>query len=302
MAEVLARAISMMGIIILGYVLKERGFLNRSLFPVLSRITINITLPCVIISKFSDFDMNRVFLVLLPIGIAINLFTILIGYLSGAPGGRAQRAFNMINLSGFNIGAFVLPFTQVFLGAEGVVALCVFDCGNSIMCTGGTYAMASMVAGEGERQGIKGFLVKLFSSIPMDVYVLMVILSFFHIKLPLLVRTFAGIVGNANAFLAMLIIGIGFEWRMKREEVKETVFVVLTRYAIAVVCAVLAARLLPFSSEVIKAMILAAFAPLSALTPVFTERTGGDVSLSSTINSITILISTIIITTLLVVL
>ena len=51
-----------------------------------------------------------------------------------------------------------------------------------------------------------------------------------------------------------------------------------------------------------KAMILAAFAPLSALTPVFTERTGGDVSLSSTINSITILISTIIITTLLVVL
>ena len=44
MAEVLARAVSMMGIIILGYVLKERGFLNRSLFPVLSRITINITL------------------------------------------------------------------------------------------------------------------------------------------------------------------------------------------------------------------------------------------------------------------
>ena len=301
MAEVLARAVSMMGIIILGYVLKERGFLNRSLFPVLSRITINITLPCVIISKFSDFDMNRAFLVLLPVGIAINLLTILIGYISGAPGGRKQRSFNMINLSGFNIGAFVLPFTQVFLGAEGVVALCVFDCGNSIMCTGGTYAMASMVAGEGERQGIKGFLKKLFSSIPMDVYVIMVILSF-HIKLPLLVRTFAGIVGNANAFLAMLIIGIGFEWRMRKEEVKETVFIVVIRYAVAVVCAVLAVKLLPFSQEVIKAMILAAFAPLSALTPVFTERTGGDVSLSSTINSITILISTIIITTLLVVL
>jgi len=79
MAEVLARAVSMMGIIVLGYVLKERGFLNRSLFPVLSRITINITLPCVIISKFSDFDMNRAFLILLPIGIAVNLLTITIG-------------------------------------------------------------------------------------------------------------------------------------------------------------------------------------------------------------------------------
>jgi len=208
----------------------------------------------------------------------------------------------MINLSGFNIGAFVLPFTQVFLGAEGVVALCVFDCGNSIMCTGGTYAMASAVAGEGQRQGAAGFFRKLFSSIPMDVYVIMVVLSFFQIRLPLLVRTFAGLVGNANAFLAMLLIGIGFEWRMKKEEVKETLFIVLTRYAAAAVCAVLAVKLLPFSSEVIKAMVLAAFAPLSALSPVFTERTGGDVSLSSTINSITILISTIIITSLLVVL
>ena len=300
MGAVLARAASMVGIIIMGYILKRWGFLDGSLFPVFSKLSIRIVLPCMIISKFSEFTMDRSYLLLLPVGILINLFTIAVGFLAGHRGGRDRQAYNMINYSGFNIGAFVLPFTQVFLGAEGVVALCLFDCGNSIMCTGGTYALASMVAGGGEKRGIGSFLKKLFSSIPMDVYLIMVILALLNIKLPLFIQTFAGIVGNANAFLAMLIIGLGFEWNLKSDDLKDTGVSLVFRYAVALVCALLFRAFLPFPTDVVKALMLAAFAPLSALTPVFTDWIGGDVGKSSALNSISLLISTMIITAILV--
>ena len=50
----------------------------------------------------------------------------------------------MLNFSGYNIGAFTLPFIQNFLGSFGVIAICMFDVGNSISCTGGSYALTTM--------------------------------------------------------------------------------------------------------------------------------------------------------------
>lgn len=300
MGAVLAKAITMVGIILMGYGLKRAGYLNQSYFPMLSRISLNITLPCVIITKFSEFTLDYAFLVFVPIGILLNIACSVIGYLLALHRGPEQRGYNIINLSGFNIGSFTLPFAQTFLGAESVVAVCLFDTGNSIMCTGGTYAIASMVADAGERHTVREFLKKLFSSVPLDVYLLMLILAILKIRLPLLVTTFASTVGSANAFLAMLVIGVGFEWRMKKEEFRATITSLLMRYGIATLIAVGFWFLLPFSREVRQAMMMVAYSPLSALCPVFTMRIGGNEALSSTLNSLSIIISTIIITCLLV--
>lgn len=300
MAAVLAKAVTMVTIILLGYGLKRVGYLSREYFPMLSRISLTITLPCVIISKFSEFTLDYAFLIFVVIGILLNLFCSAVGYILAMHKGPLHQGYNIINLSGFNIGSFTLPFAQTFLGAESVVAVCLFDTGNSVMCTGGTYAIASMVADAGERHTVGEFLKKLFSSVPLDVYLIMLVLSILRIRLPLFITTFASTVGGANAFLAMLVIGVGFEWRMKSEEVKETVISLLMRYGLATVIALGFWFLLPFSEEVRQAMVMVAYSPLSALCPVFTMRIGGDESLSSTLNSISIVISTIIITCLLV--
>ena len=301
MAPILAKAATMVCIIILGYTLKRIGYLGRDAFPMLAKLSLNVTLPCVIISKFGEFELDKAFLIFIFLGLILNFITNGAGYFLGRSGGRAQQAYDMINLSGFNIGSFGLPFVQTFLGAQGVVAVCLFDTGNSIMCTGGTYALASMVAARGERQSVKGFLKKLFTSIPMDVYLTMLVLSLLHVRLPLFVTTFTSTVGSANAFLAMMVIGLGFEWRMKREEVWHTVRSLLLRYGMAILFALAFYFLLPFSLEVRQAMVIVAFTPFSALCPVFTMRVGGNESLSATLNSIAIVISTIVITCLLVI-
>ena len=59
--------------------------------------------------------------------------------------GIDAQAFHMLNLSGYNIGTFVIPFAQSFLGPMGVIAASLFDTGNSAICLGGAYSLASMV-------------------------------------------------------------------------------------------------------------------------------------------------------------
>ena len=296
---ILTKACTMVGIIILGYFLKSIGFLDKEHFRTLSKLSISVTLPCVIIGKFSQFTMDYAFLIFIFIGLGLNLLTNAFGYLVGSKGGNASRAFYMVNLSGFNVGAFTLPFVQNFMGAEGIVAACLFDCGNSMMCTGGTYALASSVAAKGERQSLKAFLKKLFSSIPLDTYLIMLVLCMLNIHLPQPVLSFASTIAGANSFLAMIVIGIGFEWKLKRDQIKATGICLAFRYSFSTVLALLFYHFLPFSQEVREAMVLIAFAPLSALCPVYTQWCGGDESLASTINSLTILISSVILTLLL---
>ena len=62
-----------------------------------------------------------------------------------------RQDFYVFNLAGYNIGCFTLPFAQSFLGPFAVVATCMFDVGNSIMCTGGTYALTSGLVHTGEK-------------------------------------------------------------------------------------------------------------------------------------------------------
>jgi predicted permease len=300
MSEVICKAAAMVAIIILGYVLKRIGFLSRDDFPVLSRIMINITLPCSIIAKFIDFQMDYSFLIFILFGLVLNLILISTGFLAGMPD-KKRQAFFMINFSGYNIGSFTLPFIQEFLGTSGVVATCMFDAGNSVMCTGGTLALASTVADSGGKQGIGSFFKKLFSSVPTDVYLIMLLLSALRIHLPLFLSTLAKTAGNANAFLAMLVIGLGFEWNMQRSEIRDTFFDLVFRYGFSVLIALAFWNLLPFEREVRVALVLTCFSPISALAPSFTMKTGGSVAISSAINSVSIVMSVIIMTILLIV-
>jgi predicted permease len=53
MLDILLRAGSFVTIILLGFLLRRIGFFQREDFSLLSKITIRVTLPCVIITSFS---------------------------------------------------------------------------------------------------------------------------------------------------------------------------------------------------------------------------------------------------------
>ena len=60
--------------------------------------------------------------------------------------------------------------------------------------------------------------------------------------------------------------------------------------------------LLPFDRALKKTLVILLFSPLASFDPIFTEKCGGDVGLSSEINSISIIISIVCMTLLLIIL
>ena len=293
---VLTKAIAFIFIIVMGYALKKKGFFAAKDFYLISRIVIRITLPCAIISNFSNLTMDNSLLFLCVIGILANLVMVGIGFLTNIRSDGDRTAFDMINLSGYNIGNFTLPFVQSFLGPVGFAATSLFDAGNAVMCTGVTYTLASLAKGTGEKASPSNVVRSLLSSLPFDAYVIMTILAVCKIPLPSVVISFASTVGGANAFLALLMIGIGFEIHMEKEKLNRIIRLMVIRYGVAVVFALGAFFLLPFPLPVRQAMTIVAFGPISSVATAFTGRIGGDVELSSAVNSLSIVLSIITIT------
>lgn len=160
-----------------------------------------------------------------------------------------------------------------------MIAASMFDIGNSLLCTGGTYALASSVQNPDNRTTIGSLLKKTFSSVPTLTYLLMTLLSLLHLRLPGGILTFAGIGAEANAFMAMTMLGIGMELTLNRRHFS-----------------------LPFDRALKKTLVILLFSPLASFDPIFTEKCGGDVGLSSEINSISIIISIVCMTLLLIIL
>lgn len=302
MIEVLTKATAFVMIIVTGYGLKRAGVFSAKDFHVLSRLVIKVTLPGAIISNFSSLTMDNRLLAMCLIGFLINILLVLLGYLSHAGKSREEKAFAMLNVSGYNIGNFTLPFIQNFLGPIGFAATSLFDAGNAIMCTGTTYTAAAAVAGNGEKISVKTICKGLFSSIPFDMYIFMTVLAILNLRLPNLLISYAGTIGNANAFLSLFMIGIGFELKFEKDQLLEIVRLLGLRYSAAALFSLAAFWLLPFSLEIRQTLAIIAFGPISSLSPAFTARLGGNVGVASAINSLSIMISIVCITVVLIVL
>lgn len=291
MLQILTRAGSFIAIIVLGYVLKKIGVFREEDFGVLSKIVIRITLPAAIITSFAGKEIDPGLLLLLVLGIGCGAVYICLGFLLNRKNSREQRAFDILNLPGYNIGCFTMPFAQSFLGPMGVITTSLFDSGNAFICLGGAFGVASSVK-DGKGFDLKRVVRALSRSVPFVTYILMVLLNLLHITLPGVVLECAGIIGGANSFMAMFMIGVGFKLSLgDRGQLGKILRILLVRYGVAAVFALVFYFVLPFDLQVRQAMVILAFSPIGSAVPPFTAELGGDVGLSSAINSMAIVIS-----------
>ena len=298
MIDILIRAGSFVFIIFLGWFLKKIGFFKQEDFTILSRITIRITLPCTIITSFSGKQLDPALLSLVFMAMLCGFVYMAFGFFMNRKTNREQQAFELLNLAGYNIGAFVIPFAQSFLGSLGVIAVSIFDTGNAVIVLGGAFSVACMIK-DGTGFSLKRLGRALATSVPFVVYVLMMSLNLLHIQLPAPVLSVTSIIGDANAFMAMLMIGVGFRLESNAAQIKTLARLLAVRYGMGLLFALFFYYCLPFALEVRQALVILAFAPIGSAVPGFTGEMKGDVGLSSALNSLSIVISIVIIVALL---
>ena len=294
MGDVLLKASAYIIVIIAGYVLKKAGFFKPDDYKLIMKITLNITMPAAVITNFSSFAFDNSLLYIAVLSLVINLIMWALGWVFSIGQKKETRVLYTLNFPGYNIGAFTMPYIQGFLGAAGVVCTCLFDAGNAIMCTGGSYALTSKVTG-GQGQTLKETLKKLFST-PFCTYMLMLVMAITGIAIPKFLLPITTSIGNANGFMAMLMVGTMFEFNPDKTFLKQAATIIVARYAAAAGFAALFYFVLPFSLEIRQALAIICFAPNSAMTPAFTEKLQGNAALSSFVGSVSIVISVVIIT------
>ena len=283
MEEALFKVLSFITFIMLGYLLRRLSILKAETFRVLSGIVFYITLPFIIITSINGVPVTSEMLWLVALGALCNVLMVATGYGMTHGKARQERAFSMLNLSGYNIGTFAMPVVAGFLPP-----------------TGGTYALANSVTDASQHLSIKSFLRNVFSSIPFCIYLIMIVMAFLHLALPHPVIIFTKIAGDANAFLCMLMIGVNINLQMDSKSFRCLIKHITVRYALSAVLAFLFYRYLPFSLEIRQAMAVIALAPSSSLALIFTMKLKGDVIMAGNICSLSILLSTIAMTILLV--
>lgn len=285
--------------ILIGYFLKRAHILKEDTVHALSGLLLYVTLPCLILVCLNGLHLEWSYLWLIGLGLLTNFFMIGIACLISRRQPQ-KRLFDMLNLSGFNIGTFVMPFLQSFVTPMGFLSICLFDIGNSIMCTGTTYAI-----GSGTGTGltlIKTILKRMFSSGPICSYFVMLALSVLGLSFPKTIVDWAQIGANANAFLAMILLGQSMRFAMPAEQLKELFRLLAIRLVGSLVMSLAMYYLLPFPHEICKILALIAWAPVPVVGLIFCIKAKCNPSMAANLNSLSVACSVVIVSTLLTIL
>ncbi len=291
MADILVRALALVLVVVLGYSLKRWGYLRASDFPTFSKLVLTVTLPCALATSFNSFDIQPALLTLALFVFVTNILQQAIGYVATRGRAPVDRGFAILHGGSYNIGAFALPYLSAFLGPAAIVHAAIFDVGNSLGSAGIGRGWAHSVADTTRRSSVLDFVKKMLSSPVFDIYLVLVTIRLLHLTLPGPVITVTSLIGAANPFLAMLMIGIGLEIRLPREKLTVALATLGRRYAMAVLLAVVAWWVVPWPRDVRTTVVMLLFAPWAAMISGFTSEIGGDVEVSTFVTSVSIIVA-----------
>ena len=85
-------------VIMLGYLLKRAGFFGKDDHRLMSKIMVNITLPCTIIQAFDGFERDAKMFIIVGIGFICAFMPILLMYLTTGRVEKRLRAYRMLNI------------------------------------------------------------------------------------------------------------------------------------------------------------------------------------------------------------
>lgn len=299
MLETIIKASVLVSIIVIANFLTSRGVFSRERdFDTISKLIFYLTLPSAIIANLNGLSFPPILMIISIVGFLCNWIYIMMSYWLGRT--PQEKGFLMINMNGYNIGNFSLPFISFFFSEIAILAVSLFDAGSAFMVLGGNYAMAKGVR-EGETKIDGLYILRTMMSSPSVIaYIVMIVLSLFSLQLPTFAVNITQIIGSANTFLSMFMIGVALDLRLHSGHFRLILKTLSSRYIVAGVISALMYFLLPFSLEIRQTLAILAFAPVSGVATMYTRLLKDNFELAAVINSLSIIISIIIMSSLLV--
>ncbi|MCI1219921.1 MAG: permease [Bifidobacterium sp.] len=297
-------------IIAAGYLFKHMRLFDPRDYRVVQTAEFNLILPGAIIYSFAVNPHDVRLLAVSGFSLTAALLPSLLIYICSRRRPVGERAFLMLNGSGFNIGCFCFPIVQSLLGSSALIPAAMFDIGNSVMVAAGTNVMMQTLlhiepgktltqqhagsaptlpyAGPVDRDArrlrrralcrnvARGFL----SSPSFDTYIVMVLLMLAGVTIPAWIAPMAHPFYSANAFCSMLMVGMLTEPPRGLHDIKAVLEIVGWRLPCSLAFAAAAWFLLPFGPVVREAVALCCLAPTAIFSTMFTDKVLGNARLA----------------------
>ena len=290
MSNVLTQTIVYVILLFAGYGFKKAGIFKVEDTDFLKKVILYLTMPAMAVNGLKDLELQPSFLWCFLVGFGTSTILMLVGMAVTRRKSPEERVMYLFNFNTYNIGNFAIPFLTGLISTEGFAALCLFDIGVAIYLYGIDYSLAEAVKGGKGSFSLKFLLKKIFTSPITDMYLLMLLLAALHLRLPDSILKLASVMGNANAFLAMLSIGILFELNLEKKNLWDMVKFFVLRYGTILLIMAGVILFIPFSQDIRQAICVLLMAPVASIAPLLTMNAGGDGAKAAQINSVSILI------------
>ena len=289
--KILIKIFVYVAILLMGYIGKKVNVFKKEHTKFLSYVISYITLPAAIINGFQNVELTPLLFVGFAIGLVSNILLLVLGQVISKNKSPRERIVYVFSTNCFNIGSFAIPFLSGFITSQGFAAICVFDISVALMCFGVNVSVANSIAGNNGKINVKQIIKKICTSPVFITYIVLILLTLFNIQIPNLVFELTNVAGGANAFLAMLSIGILFELKLEKEKWKIVGTLLALRLGVLVIIALSIYFFIPLPEDIKLALCVILMAPCPGAAPMLTESNGGDGSVAAVINSISIPIS-----------
>ena len=199
MNKIILELIPIIIIFVIGFASRKFKILKKEDGDTLLKIIFYFTLPSLIIYSIPKIKLSAIWIVLITFFISffvsrkLNLGTKSVGtFLVGSM---------IMEIS------FTLPFILITYGSEGLARIVLFDIGNTIMA----FSFVYFIAGKyGKNNNFKVLTRKIIFSPPLLASLLGILLNLINYRLPLVLDSTSGIIGNLTIPLMMFSLGIYF--------------------------------------------------------------------------------------------
>jgi malate permease and related proteins len=282
-----------LSVILLGYFLKRIGFLEADHSRLLSKIVMNITFPAQILVTISTAPL-RAELFILP---WIPFFTAILGFTLGLMLFRKlpsdTKGLMLMATMGLNIGLFAFPILQGLFGDLGVQVASMVDLGNAFVIFGLAYMVGDHYSPDGSKhkRGILGTVKVFVKSVPLMTYAVAIAINLAGWALPAHLASWLGIMGRANQFLVLLVLGLvlSFDWRHHMKS--GLIPLILLRYTLGISMGLLVWFFLPVDILIRKITFLCLILPTGFAIVPYSLEFGYDRDSAGAVMNITLIIS-----------
>jgi predicted permease len=280
-----------LSIILLGYIAKRFNLIKESDGEGISRIVFNFTLPAIVITTFSNIQIDKSLLAMPCISIAYGTVMTFFAFFIFRKLQRKEKGMLAMLFPAFNIGLFAYPLVEAIWGNEGLKYFGMFDMGNSLMVFGVAYLIACVHSGDASTINFKKLSIKVFSSIPFLSYIVTLPLNLLHLSYPSYFLNITKVVAKANMPLSLLLLGTFLSFSFELKHWQRMAQILAVRYTVGISIGLLLYFFLPFEPMFKTTLLLGLCLPISLAVVPFSVEFGYDNKFVGTVNNATIMIS-----------